>query len=97
MIVEDASLAYRKRFGNLTFMIWVMGSGDSMLYYVEAKAGNQLHNFWERKVVKDDLREEIPEEIKKIIREFFQELAHDFFTVKEGKRLKLPNSIINLN
>jgi len=84
IIVESTSLADKKRFGNLTFMIWVMGSGDSMLYYVEAKAGNQLHNFWERKVVKDDLREEIPEEIKKLIREFIQELAHDFFTTKEG-------------
>ncbi len=84
MIVEDTSLTDRKRFGNLTFMIWVMGSGDSMLYYVEAKAGNQLHNFWERKVVKDDLREGIPEEIKKLIREFIQELANDFFAAKEG-------------
>jgi len=84
MIVESTSLADRKRFGNLTFMIWVMGSGDSMLYYVEAKAGNQLHNFWERKVVKDDLREKIPEEAKKLIREFIQELAHDFFATKEG-------------
>ena len=55
-----------------------------MLYYVEAKAGNQLHNFWERKVVKDDLREKIPEEAKKLIREFIQELAHDFFATKEG-------------
>ncbi|MEA2022263.1 MAG: hypothetical protein U9N08_07295 [Candidatus Caldatribacteriota bacterium] len=84
MIVESTSLADRKRFGNLTFMIWVMGSDDSMLYYVEAKAGNQLHNFWERKVVKDDLREEIPEEIRKLIRKFIQELAHDFFATKEG-------------
>ena len=82
MIVEDTSLADRKRFGNLTFMIWVMGSGDSMPYYVEAKAGNQLHNFWERKVLKEGLREEIPEEIKKLIREFIRELANDFFTAK---------------
>jgi len=84
MIVEDTSLADRKRFGNLTFMIWVMGSGDSMPYYVEVKAGNQLHNFWERKVLKEDLREEIPEEVKKLIREFIKELAHDFFATKEG-------------
>ena len=84
MIVEDTSLADRKRFGNLTFMIWVMGSGDSMPYYVEAKAGNQLHNFWERKVLKEGLREDIPEEVKKLIREFIQELAHDFFAAKEG-------------
>jgi len=83
MIVEDTSLADRKKFGNLTFMIWVMGSGDSMPYYVEAKAGNQLHNFWERKVLKEGLREEIPEEIKKLIREFIQELDHDFFTTKD--------------
>ena len=84
MIVESTSLADRKRFCNLTFMIWVMGSGDSMPYYVEAKAGNQLHNFWERKVLKEGLREEIPEEIKKLIREFIRELAHDFFATKEG-------------
>jgi hypothetical protein len=84
IIVESTSLADKKRFGNLTFMIWVMGSGDSMFYYVEAEAGNQLHNFWERKVVKDDLREEIPEEIRKLIREFIQELAKDFFAAKEG-------------
>jgi len=84
MIVEDTSLADRKRFGNLTFMIWVMGSGDTMPYYVEAKAGNQLHNFWERKVLKEGLREEIPKEVKKLIREFIKELAHDFFTTKEG-------------
>ena len=84
MIVEDTSLADRKRFGNLTFMIWVMGSGDSMPYYVEAKAGNQLHNFWERKVLKEGLREDIPEEVKKLIREFIQELALDFFVAKEG-------------
>jgi len=84
MIVEDTSLADRKRFGNLTFMIWVMGSGDTMPYYVEAKAGNQLHNFWERKVLKEGLREEIPEEVKKLIREYIQELAHDFFATKEG-------------
>jgi len=84
MIVESTSLDDRKRFGSLTFMVWVMGSGDSMLYYVEAKAGNQLHNFWERKVLKEGLREEIPEEIKKLIREFIQELAHDFFATKEG-------------
>lgn len=83
MIVEDTSLADRKRFGNLTFMIWVMGSGDPMPYYVEAKAGNQLHNFWERKVLKEGLREDIPEEIKKLIREYIQELAHDFFTTKD--------------
>jgi len=84
MIVESTSLTDRKRFGNLTFMIWVMGSGDTMPYYVEAKAGNQLHNFWERKVLKEGLREEIPEEVKKLIREYIQELAHDFFTTKEG-------------
>jgi len=84
MIVESTSLTDRKRFGNLTFMIWVMGSSDSMPYYVEAKAGNQLHNFWERKVLKEGLREEIPEEVKKFIREFIQELAHDFFATKEG-------------
>lgn len=84
MIVESTSLADRKRFGSLTFMIWVMGSGDSMPYYVEAKAGNQLHNFWEKKVLKEGLREDIPEEIKKLIREFIQELAHDFFAAKEG-------------
>mgnify|MGYP001033914506 CR=1 FL=1 len=84
MIVEDTSLTDRKRFGNLTFMIWVMGSGDSMPYYVEVKAGNQLHNFWERKVLKEGLREEIPEEVKKLIREFIQELANDFFAAKEG-------------
>ena len=83
MIVESTSLADRKRFGNLTFMIWVMGSGDSMPYYVEAKAGNQLHNFWERKVLKEGLGEEIPEEVKKLIRKFIQELAHDFFATKE--------------
>ncbi len=82
MIVEDTSLADRKRFGNLTFMIWVMGSGDSMPYYVEAKAGNQLHNFWERKVLKEGLREEIPDNVKKLIREFIRELANDFFTAK---------------
>ena len=82
MIVEDTSLTDRKRFGNLTFMIWVMGSGDSMPYYVEAKAGNQLHNFWERRVLKEGLREEIPEEVKKLIREFIQELANDFFAAK---------------
>jgi len=84
MITESTSLADRKRFGNLTFMIWIMESGDSMPYYVEAKAGNQLHNFWERKVLKEGLREEIPEEVKKLIREFIQELAHDFFATKEG-------------
>jgi len=84
MIVESTSLADRKRFGSLTFMIWIMGSGDSMPYYVEVKAGNQLHNFWERKVVKEGLREEIPEEVKKLIREFIQELANDFFATKEG-------------
>jgi hypothetical protein len=84
MIVEDTSLADRKRFGNLTFMIWIMGSGDSMPYYVEAKAGNQLHNFWERKVLREGLREDIPEEVKKLIREFIQELALDFFAAKEG-------------
>ena len=82
MIVKDTSLADRKRFGNLTFMIWVMGSGDSMPYYVEAKAGNQLHNFWERKVLKEGLREEIPDNVKKLIREFIRELANDFFTAK---------------
>jgi len=84
MIVESTSLTDRKKFGNLIFMIWVMGSSDSMPYYVEAKAGNQLHNFWERKVLKEDLREEIPEKVKKFIREFIQELAHDFFATKEG-------------
>ncbi len=84
IVMESTSLADKKRFGNLTFMIWVMGSGDSMPYYVEAKAGNQLHNFWERKVLKEGLREEIPEEVKKLIREFIQELAHDFFATKEG-------------
>ncbi|HCL90230.1 MAG TPA: hypothetical protein DHW70_02735 [Candidatus Atribacteria bacterium] len=84
MIVEDTSLADRKRFGNLTFMIWIMGSGDSMPYYVEAKAGNQLHNFWERKVLKEGLREEITEEAKKLIREFIQELANNFFAAREG-------------
>ena len=84
MIVESTSLADRKRFGSLTFMIWIMGSGDSMPYYVEAKAGNQLHNFWERKVLKEGLREDIPEEVKKLIREYIQELANDFFAAKEG-------------
>lgn len=84
MITESTSLADRKRFGNLTFMIWIMGSGDSMPYYVEAKAGNQLYNFWERKVLKEGLREEIPEEVKKLIREFIQDLAYDFFATKEG-------------
>jgi len=82
MIVESTSLADRKRFGSLTFMIWIMGSGDSMPYYVEAKAGNQLHNFWERKVLKEGLREEIPDDVKKLIREFIQELANDFFAAK---------------
>ena len=82
MIVESTSLADRKRFGNLTFMIWVMGSDDSMPYYVEAKAGNQLHYFWERKVLKEGLREEIPDNVKKLIREFIRELANDFFAVK---------------
>lgn len=82
MIVEDTSLADRERFGSLTFMIWIMGSGDSMPYYVEAKAGNQLHNFWERKVLKEGLREEIPGDVKKLIREFIRELANDFFAVK---------------
>jgi len=83
MIVESTSLADRKRFGSLTFMIWIMGSGDSIPYYVEAKAGNQLYNFWERKVLKEGLREEIPEEVKKLIREFIQELENDFFDAKE--------------
>lgn len=82
MIVEDTSLADRERFGSLTFMIWIMGSGDSMPYYVEAKADNQLHNFWERKVLKEGLREEIPGDVKKLIREFIRELANDFFAVK---------------
>ena len=82
MIVEDTSLADRKRFGNLTFMIWIMGSGDPVPYYVEAKAGNQLHNFWERKVLKGGLREEIPDDVKKLIREFIRELANDFFAAK---------------
>ena len=84
MIVESTSLADRKRFGSLTFMIWIMGSGASMPYYVEAKAGNQLHNFWERKVLKEGLREEIPDDVKKLIREFIQELANDFFAAREG-------------
>ena len=84
MIVEDTSLADRKRFGSLTFMIWIMGSGDSMPYYVEAKAGNQLHNFWERKILKEGSREEIPDEVKKLIREYIQELVNDFFAAKEG-------------
>jgi hypothetical protein len=84
MIVESTRLTDRKKFGNLTFMIWIMGSGDSMPYYVEAKAGNQLHNFWERKVLKEGLREEIPDDVKKLIREYIQELAHDFFAAKEG-------------
>ena len=82
MIVESTSLADRKRFGSLTFMIWIMGSGDSMFYYVEAKAGNQLHNFWERKVLKEGLREEIPDNVKNLIEEFIRELANDFFTAK---------------
>ena len=82
MIVESTSLADRKRFGSLTFMIWIMGSGDSIPYYVEAKAGNQLHYFWERKVLKEGLREEIPDNVKKLIREFIRELANDFFAAK---------------
>ena len=82
MIVESTSLADRKRFGSLTFMIWIMGSGDSMPYYVEAKAGNQLHYFWERKVLKEGLREEILDDVKKLIREFIRELANDFFAAK---------------
>jgi len=80
--VESTSLADRKRFGSLTFMVWIMGSGDSTPYYVEAKAGNQLHYFWERKVLKEGLKEEISEEVKKLIREFIQELANDFFASK---------------
>ncbi|MBA7564153.1 hypothetical protein ES708_05815 [subsurface metagenome] len=83
MIVESTSLTDRKRFGSLTFMIWIMGSGNSMPYYVEAKAGNQLHYFWKRKVLKEGLREEIPDDVKKLIREFIRELAHDFFTTKD--------------
>ena len=53
-----------------------------MPYYVEAKAGNQLHYFWERKVLKEGLREEIPDDVKKLIREFIRELANDFFAAK---------------
>jgi len=82
MIVESTSLAERERFGSPTFMIWIMGSGDSMPYYVEAKAGNQLHNFWERKVLKEGLREEISDDVKKLIRKFIRELANDFFAAK---------------
>jgi hypothetical protein len=82
MIVESTSLAESERFSSLTFMIWVMGFGDSMPYYVEAKAGNQLHNFWETKVLKEGLREEIPDDVKKLIREFIRELANDFFAAK---------------
>ncbi|GAJ14934.1 unnamed protein product, partial [marine sediment metagenome] len=40
------------------------------------------HNFWERKVLKEGLREEIPDNVKKLIREFIRELANDFFTAK---------------
>jgi len=34
--------------------------------------------------LKEGLRKDIPEEVKKLIREYIQELAHDFFTTKEG-------------
>lgn len=82
VIVESTSEADKKRFGSLSFLIWVIGDDYPIPYFIEAKAGNQLHSFWKRYVLKKGLKEEIPGEVKKVIKEFIQELANDFFAVK---------------
>jgi len=86
-IVESTTLFDRKRFGRLIFVVWVIGNDYPMYYYIEAKAGNQLHYFWRRDVLKKGLKEEIPDDIKKVIKEFIQELANDFLRLKSKNRL----------
>jgi hypothetical protein len=81
-ISVNTSISNKISYGRLTFLIWIIGNDYPISYFVQAKAGNHVSYFWKREVLEKGLKEEIPDEINKIIKQFIQELAHDYFTVK---------------
>lgn len=79
---KGMSLKNRLRYGRLSFLVWIMGEKDPVSYFVQARAGNYVHYFWQRKVLKNGPQEKIKEEVKQIMTQIIEELSHDYFNVK---------------
>lgn len=79
---KGMSLKNRLRYGRLSFLVWIMGTEDPVSYFVQAKAGNYVHYFWQRKVLKNGPQEKITGEVKQIMTQMIEELSRDYFRVK---------------
>lgn len=77
--------SWKKEWGKLYVIIWPMGDKSPINYYVTIKAGNGLIYFWEKIIFEKAQKEEILVDVKNHIDQSIQELATDFFKVREKK------------
>jgi len=62
-----------------------MGDKSPINYYIIIKAGNGLTYFWEKIMFEKAQKEEILVDVKNHIDQSIQELATDFFKIREKK------------
>jgi len=64
-------------------MVWTVGDDYLIAYYIRCKAGNYCCFFWENEVLGVGSKDNVPDEIKKIIGGMIEKLAIDFFMVRD--------------
>jgi len=77
--------SWKKEWGRLYVVIWPMGDKSPINYYITIKAGNELTYFWEKIIFEKAQKEEILVDVKNNIDQSIQELATDFFKIREKK------------
>lgn len=82
VLPHDATDSEKKKKGSLWFKVWTVGDDYPIAYYIRCKAGNYFRYFWENEVLGFGSKDNVPDEIKKIIGEMIEKLAIDFFTVR---------------
>lgn len=73
----------KKKRGSLHIFIWTVGDDYPIAYYIRCKAGNYFDYFWEIEALGVSSKDNVPDKIKKTIGEMIEELAIDFFMVRD--------------
>ena len=73
----------KKKRGSLHIFIWTVGDDYPIAYYIRCKAGNYFGYFWEIEALGVSSKDNVPDKIKKTIGEMIEELAIDFFVVRD--------------
>jgi len=81
--------SWKKEWGRLYVVIWPMRDKSPINYYITIKAGNGLTYFWEKIIFEKAQKEEILTDVKNNIDQIIQELATDFFKVREKRQTQL--------